>query len=192
MTELEENESKKAEEIKESEKTEAPEETKVEELTREQILEKELEESKDKYLRLLAESENTRKRMQKEKVEMMRFSVENVILEFLSPMDNLENALGFAKNMSEETANWAKGFEMILGQFKDVISSNGITPFDALGKTFDPHFHEAVEAEESELAKEGDILEEYTKGYKSGKRTLRPSRVKVAKKAPPKEEEKTT
>ena len=119
---------------------------------------------------------------------MMRFCVENVILEFLSPMDNLENALGFAKNMSEETANWAKGFEMILGQFKDVISNNGITPFEALGKTFDPHFHEAVETEESEEAKEGEILEEYSKGYQSGKRTLRPSRVKVAKTAAPKEE----
>ncbi len=182
MTDLEENDNKETAEVEEQE------ETKVEELPREQILEQELKESKDKYLRLLAENENSRKRMQKEKSEMMRFCVENVILEFLSPMDNLENALSFAKNMSEETANWAKGFEMILGQFKDVVSGNGITPFEALGKTFDPHFHEAVETAESEEDKEGVILEEYTKGYQSGKRTLRPSRVKVAKKAAPKEE----
>ncbi len=182
MTELEENESKPAEEIEETE------ETKQEELSREQILEQELKESKEKYLLLLAESENARKRMQKEKTEMMRFCVENVILEFLSPMDNLENALGFAKNMSEETANWAKGFEMILGQFKDIVSNNGVTPFDSLGKTFDPYLHDAVETQDSETAKEGEILEEYSKGYKSGKRTIRPSRVKVAKKAAPKEE----
>lgn len=182
MTELEENEKKTVEEV------EQKEEEKVEELTREQILEQELKESKDKYLRLLAESENARKRMQKEKTEMMRFCVENVILEFLSPMDNFENALGFAKNMSEETANWAKGFEMILGQFKDVVSNNGVTPFSALGKTFDPHLHDAVEAEESEECNDGEILEEYAKGYTSGKRTLRPSRVKVARKVTPKEE----
>ena len=180
MTELEENEKKEAEET--------PQEEKVVELSREETLEKELKESKDKYLRLLAETENARKRMQKEKTEMMRFCVENVILEFLTPMDNLENALGFAENMSEETANWAKGFEMILGQFKDVISNNGVTPFNALGSTFDPHFHEAVETEETDSAKDGEILEEYSKGYTSGKRTLRPSKVKVAKKPAPKEE----
>ena len=86
MTELEENEKKEAEET--------PQEEKVVELSREETLEKELKESKDKYLRLLAETENARKRMQKEKTEMMRFCVENVILEFLTPMDNLENALG--------------------------------------------------------------------------------------------------
>ncbi|MBS0628303.1 MAG: nucleotide exchange factor GrpE, partial [Verrucomicrobia bacterium] len=83
-------------------------------LSAEELLQNELKECKDKYVRLLAESENTRKRLQKEKQDMIRFSMENVISDFLVPMDNLENALHFAEKASEETANWAKGFHMIL------------------------------------------------------------------------------
>lgn len=145
----------------------------------------EQEDYKDKYLRLLAEMENTRKRLQKEKQEMTRFSVENVIEEFLMPIDNLENALKCTQGMSAETLNWARGFEMILNQFKDVVSQNGIHSFPSLGTLFDPHLHEAVEVEELEDCTEGTILQEYVKGYKSSSRTIRPARVKVAKKKSP-------
>lgn len=157
-------------------------------LSEEQILRNELQESKNKYLLLLADSENTRKRLQKEKVEMMRFSVENVIAEFLTPMDNLESALSFTSQMSEETKNWAKGFEMILGQFKDILANNGVAPFKSVGTFFDPHLHDAVEIEERESCTDGEIVQEYSKGYKSGTRAIRPARVKVAKKTAPKME----
>lgn len=151
----------------------------------EELLQKELQECKDKYVRLLADSENTRKRLQKEKLDMVRFSMENVISDFLTPMDNLENALHFAEQASEETANWAKGFQMILGQFKDVLSNNGITPFVSTGTFFDPHLHEAVEIETSDSSEDGLILQEYVKGYKSKDRVIRPARVKVIKKSAP-------
>ena len=101
----------------------------------------ELSECKDKYLRLLAEMENTRKRMQKEKQEATKFAIENVIAEILTPMDNLENALKFTEQMSEETQLWAKGFQMILSQFKDVLSNHGAIPFESVGTAFDPHKH---------------------------------------------------
>ncbi len=151
----------------------------------EELLQKELQECKDKYIRLLADSENTRKRMQKEKQDMIRFSTENVISDFLTPMDNLENALHFAEQASEETANWAKGFQMILGQFKDVLANNGITSFVSTGAFFDPHHHEAVEIEISDTLEPGLILQEYIKGYKSKDRIIRPARVKVVKKSAP-------
>lgn len=151
----------------------------------------EAEEYKDKYLRLLAETENTRKRLQKEKQEMLRFSVENVIEEFLSPMDNLENALKHTGGMSAETQNWARGFEMILSQFKDVLTQNGVTAFKSVGEKFDPHLHEAVEVEELEDCKDGTVLAEFVKGYKSHTRTVRPARVKVAKKKIIKQENET-
>jgi molecular chaperone GrpE len=143
-------------------------------------LEEELKEYKEKYLRLLADVDNTRKRMQKEKQEMTRFAVENVILEILSPIDNLENALQFTQHMSEETRNWAQGFTMILGQFKDVLSNHAVTAFHSEGNKFDPHMHYAIETEETSEKPEGTILKEYVKGYRSGERTIRPSRVKVA------------
>lgn len=156
-------------------KAEEKEENKV------KTLEEELKEYKDKYLRLLAEMENTRKRMQKEKQETSRFSVENVISEFLSPLDNFENALGFAENMSGEVRNWALGFNMILNQFKEVLNSHGVSAFKSEGTPFDPHKHEAVETEETDKAPEGTVLQEFVRGYKSGDRTIRPARVKVAK-----------
>lgn len=142
--------------------------------------EDELKEYKEKYLRVLAEMDNMRKRMQKEKQEMTRFAVENVIGEILTPIDNLENALQFTQNLSEEMRNWAQGFQMILGQFKDVLSNHGVTPFQSEGKQFDPHMHFAIETEETEEKPDGTILKEYVKGYRSGEHIVRPARVKVA------------
>ncbi len=135
---------------------------------------------KEKYLRLLADVDNTRKRMQKERQEMTRFSVENVIGEILEPIDNLENALQFTQHMSEETRNWAQGFTMILGQFKEVLSNHGVTAFQSEGKMFDPHLHYAIETEETLEKPAGTILKEYVKGYRSKERTVRHARVKVA------------
>jgi molecular chaperone GrpE len=137
---------------------------------------------KDKYLRLLAEMENTRKRMQKEKLDTMRFAVENVLTDIIAPMDNLEGALKSATQMSSEVANWAAGFGMILSQFKDILQQHGVAPFTSQGERFDPHQHEAVETEETADAPEGTILQEYIKGYRCGDRVIRPARVKVAKK----------
>ncbi len=154
-------------------------------------LDEELRECKDKYLRLLAEAENTRKRMQKEKQEMMRFSTENVIADFLTPMDNLENALKFTQGLSPETLNWVKGFEMILAQFHDVLSTHGVSAFHTMGSVFDPHMHEAVEVEETDASPEGTVVHEYVKGYKSPVRTIRPARVKVAKASTKNEENPT-
>ncbi|MGE5196146.1 MAG: nucleotide exchange factor GrpE [Anaerolineae bacterium] len=144
-------------------------------------LEEEVKEYKDKYLRLLAEGDNTRKRLQKEKQEMTRFAIENVLAEILLPIDNLENALKFGVQMSEETRNWAKGFQMILNQFKDVLHNNGVSAFQSVGSQFDPYKHEAVEMEETDAYPEGTVIEEFMKGYQSGDRILRAARVKVAK-----------
>lgn len=145
-------------------------------------LRQELKGERDKYFRLLAEMENTRKRMQKEKEDMNRFSQEKVIVEFLSPLDNFENALTFAEQGSEEVKNWAKGFEMIHTQFKDVLASHNVSAISAENMKFDPHLHEVIEMEETDAYEEGTILKEFSKGYKCGDRIIRPARVKIAKK----------
>lgn len=136
---------------------------------------------KDKYLRALAEQENLRKRVQKEKQEMVRFGIDNAIAEFLPAIDNFENALRFAESASGDVRNWAKGFEMILSQYKEILHNHGIVSFHSEGNTFDPEFHEAVEIVETTDHLDGMILQEFTKGYKSAGRTIRPARVKVAK-----------
>ena len=151
-------------------------------------LELQLRSQQEKNLRLLAEMENARKRMQKDKHETTRFAVENVIAEFLSPLDNFENALSFANQASEEVQNWAKGFDMILNQFKTILSDHNIDVFQSEGNLFDPHFHEVIEVEVTEKHKDGTIIQEFARGYKCGDRILRPAKVKVTKK-PVKEDE---
>ncbi len=142
---------------------------------------------KDKYLRQLADSDNARKRLQKEREELVRFSTESLIIDFLKPLDNLENALKYAQDMSDEVKNWAFGFQMILAQFKDVLASNGVVAVPALGMPFDPHVHEAVEMVETTESLPGIVVEECFRGYKMGDRMIRPARVKVAKSSEPSE-----
>jgi len=140
-----------------------------------------VEDWKDKYLRAIAEMENMRKRMQKEKQELTRFSTESVVAEFLPALDNFENALRFADNASADVKNWAIGFTMILSQFKEVLHDHGIIAFHAEGTIFNPECHEAVEIEETIDVPDGIIIKEFSKGYKTSARTVRPARVKVAK-----------
>lgn len=143
-------------------------------------IQEELKDYKDKYFRALAEIENTRKRLQKEKLESQSFAVQNAILEFLQPLDHFEHALKSSKNCSAEIQQWVIGFEMILAQLKQVLDSNDVTSFETVGKMFDPNLHEAIETEEREDVAEGTILQEFLRGYKMGPRVIRPARVKVA------------
>ena len=144
-------------------------------------LAEELRAEKSKNLRLMAEAENARKRMQKERSETIKFSVANALADLLAPLDNFENALGFAGQASEETKMWAQGFEMIATQFRDALAAHNITPFHAGEGPFDPHLHEALETEERDDIPAGTITHEFAKGYKCGERILRPARVKVVR-----------
>jgi Molecular chaperone GrpE (heat shock protein) len=144
-------------------------------------LKKELAEYKDKYLRVLAESENSRKRLQKEKQEMIQYARQSVVVDFLNPIDHMENALKFTQQMSDDVKHWALGFQMILSQFKDVLTNNGVTPFVSEGRPFDPHRHEAVETVPTNDVQPGTVLEESLRGYIMGDKVVRPARVKVSK-----------
>lgn len=146
-----------------------------------EALRKELAETKDKYLRGLAESENARKRLQKEKQEMIQYSIQSIVADFLTPIDHMENALGFAQQMSDDVKHWAVGFQMILSQFKDVLSNNGVSSFVSEGTPFDPHRHEAIEMVETNKVPPGIVVEESLKGYAMGDKIIRPARVKVSK-----------
>lgn len=137
---------------------------------------------KDKYLRLLAETENMRKRMSREKQDSVKYSLDNIVCDFLIPLDNLENALKYTKgdSVSPEVKNWAFGFEMIVNQFKEALSQHGVTAFESVGQAFDPLKHQALETIESEGPSD-IVLEECLKGYKREDRIIRPARVKVSK-----------
>ncbi len=144
-------------------------------------LQKDFEEMRDKYLRALAESENVRKRLAKEKQEALSFGIENIVCDFLPAIDSFENALKFADAASGEIKNWAMGFQMIGSQFKQILQNYGIEPFPSEGQMFNPNLHDAVEMIETTDVPEGTIVKEFTKGYRSAARTIRPARVQVAR-----------
>lgn len=141
----------------------------------------ELREWKDKYMRSLAESENMRKRLTKEKQEFVEFAKRDLFRDLLDPVDQFTVALSHADNASPDVQQWAMGFQMILTQLNEFLSSQGITPFDSLGKPFDPSRHEALETIETEDEPDGTILREYKRGYLIHDQLLRPAAVQVAK-----------
>ncbi|MBT3394665.1 MAG: nucleotide exchange factor GrpE [Waddliaceae bacterium] len=145
-------------------------------------LREELKEANKKYLLTLAESENVRKRLIKEKYDHTKFTIQDIIIEFLPPLDQFEKALQFADGMSDDVKNWAVGFSMILEKFKEVLHGHGIMIYHTTaGETFDPHLHEALETVETHDSPDSTILEELSPGYKMGDRVIRPAHVKVAK-----------
>lgn len=146
-----------------------------------ELLKKEAAEYKDKYFRVLAESENARKRLQKERQELIQYAIQNLIVDFLNPIDHMENALEFTQQASDDVKHWALGFQMILNQFKDVLANNGVTIIKAEGTAFDPHHHEAIEMVETLEHPSGIVVSQTLKGYRMGERTIRPARVKVSK-----------
>lgn len=145
-------------------------------------LQREARENKEKYLHALAEGENARKRLQRERQETVQHAVQSIIVDFLNPIDQLENALKYAEQAAPEVRNWAIGFEMILTQFKDVLAGHGVSPFISEGHQFDPHFHEAIDVVITEEHPPGTVVKERLKGYKlSSGKVVRAARVEVSK-----------
>lgn len=131
---------------------------------------------------VLAEMDNYRKRLHKEKQEHSKEAAQKVIAELLTPIDQFEGALLAAENMNPEIKNWAFGFQMILNQIKEVFSSYNVKGYDALNQVYDPYLHEAVDVLHTSDFPDGQIIKQYFKGYKMGEKVIRPAKVQVAKK----------
>lgn len=144
---------------------------------------KELEELKDKYLRICAEYDNYRKRTIREIKEIREIATESLIKDLLPVLDNFERALQHA--MDPEDA-FVSGVRMVFSQLKDTLMARGLLPIEATGQPFDPNVHEALAQIESEQP-EGTVVQEYEKGYILGKRVLRPAKVVVSKSVEQKE-----
>jgi len=137
----------------------------------------------DRMLRLQADFENTRKRLEKEKNDFVRFANEGIILELLNILDDLERTLELAQGEHQDLAAFLKGVEMILAHLYEMLKVYGVKPIEAEGKIFDPHLHEALmQAEDKELP-EHTIVEELQKGYLFNDRVIRTAKVKVSKKS---------
>lgn len=141
--------------------------------------ETELSDANDKYLRLLAEYDNFKKRTAKEKEAIYIDSVGDTVTKLLPLIDNFERAmLSFTEEDKE--SDFYKGIEMIFNQTLDTFTKLGVTPIPSLGEEFNPEFHNAVMHIEDENVADNTIVEEFQKGYTFGGRVIRHSMVKVA------------
>ena len=145
-------------------------------------LEEELQQAKERLLRVAADYENFRKRAQREQEEARFRGREEVLKELISVFDNLERAVEAAATHEATEASTAilEGVAMVQRQFSDGLSRYGLKQFTAKGKPFDPNFHEAMAQVASEEYPPGVVVQEYQKGYLLGDRLLRAAMVVVA------------
>ena len=133
-------------------------------------------ESQDQYLRLCAEYDNYRKRSQREKEALYSDIKAQTVNELLPVYDNLERAL---KQPCADEA-YAKGVQMTMTQFEEILKKLGVEEIEALGKPFDPNMHNGVMHEENEAFGENEVSEVFQKGFKIGEKVIRFAMVKVA------------
>lgn len=144
-------------------------------------LEKSLEELQFKNLNLLAEMENLKKRLEKDRKEIITFS--NIILlqELIPTIDMFKRALN-AKNVSPEIENWLKGFEMIKNNFNQILEGIGVKEIEVkIGDEYNAKYHEAIDARYSDQVAKNNILEVNQVGYLLNDRLIRPASVVVSK-----------
>jgi molecular chaperone GrpE len=145
-----------------------------------EIKENEIKELKDRLLRVAAEAENARKRLEREKADAIAYANENMLRALLPIGDNLELAIQHGEGDTDPQA-LLEGIRMTRKIFLDVLAKNGCVPFDSQGKVFDPNFHEAMMQQDSPEHPEKTIIQEYQKGYMLNERLLRPAMVVVSK-----------
>jgi molecular chaperone GrpE len=143
-------------------------------------LERERDALQDRLLRLSAEFDNYRKRIDRERQETSGRAAASVLEEILPILDNLERALA-AEPGGDGSESYRKGVDLIHRQLLDLLARRGVVPIDAIGTDFDPHLHQAVAHENSPGHRDGEVIEELRRGYLIGDRLLRPAMVKVAK-----------
>ena len=142
----------------------------------------EVEELRDKMMRIAADYENAKKRFNREKEEFLKFANERLIREFLPILDNLDRALTHAKQYQDSREAVLSGVEIVRKHLNEVLKSHGLERLEVLGKPFDPHLHEALGSVENVETPEETILEEIEGGYSYQGRLIRPAKVRISSK----------
>lgn len=158
-----------------SEDTEADIDPKDEEI---QQLKNNVQEEEEKYLRLYAEFENYKRRIQKENQTMKAYKAQDVLNDILPTIDNIERALQI-EGEDEQFKALQKGVEMVYESLLNALKNNGLEKIEAEGQQFDPNIHQAVVQDDNPDYESGQVTQELQTGYKLKERVLRPSMVKV-------------
>ena len=155
----------------------------------------EYKEERDRLLRTAAEAENTKKRLQADYQRQIKFANEGILEGMVPVLDSLEAAIKSAiekveaDEVSPEFTSFNEGVELVHKQLLDALKIHGLEPIEAIGEAFDPNQHEALLVTPSDDVPEGQIIEEFRRGYMLHTRVLRASQVVVSQGAAEKEEE---
>ncbi len=141
--------------------------------------EKEAEENRDRWLRAVADLENYKKRSLQEKNRLLKYRNEDLLRDLLPVVDNIDRALNHCEATGRSDA-LSEGLCMVLGMFRDALGKQGVTEIEALGKPFDPRFHEAVAQTPAPGKEPNTVIDELEKGYMYQDRLLRPAKVVVS------------
>jgi molecular chaperone GrpE len=145
-------------------------------------LRRERDDLQDRLLRLQAEFDNYRKRMDRERRDLGDHFAAELLAEFLPVLDDVERAQRAADASADPVlASHRQGLDLIQKQFLELLKRRNVSPIEAEGADFDPNVHQAVIHEPSDEHREGEVMQELQRGYKLGDRLLRPAMVKVAK-----------
>ncbi|HHL34900.1 MAG TPA: nucleotide exchange factor GrpE [Desulfobulbaceae bacterium] len=147
-------------------------------------LQTELEQTKERMLRIAADAENYKKRMEREKEKMVKYAGENILRDLLPTVDNLERAMEQAKTETEDAdtklASMLEGIELTYKGLLSVLEKFNVTPIESVGKEFNPDEMDALTMEASDEVPANHVLREFAKGYRFKDRVLRHAQVVVS------------
>ncbi len=136
---------------------------------------------KAKYFYIAAEMDNYRKRMEREKENLLKYGNEKVLQDLIQVVDNFDRTLEMLKDDEDQKVKAiVTGLNMVNKQFLDTLGKQGLSPIESIGKDFDPNFHEALAQEYVEGKRPNEIIKEFQKGYILNGRVIRAAKVVVA------------
>ncbi|MBP9733768.1 MAG: nucleotide exchange factor GrpE [Candidatus Omnitrophica bacterium] len=139
-------------------------------------------EAEAKYLLAAADFENMKKRLQKRSDDLVKFAIENLVSDIIAVVDDLDRAIG-SLDKGHDPKEVQKGLHLAQGTFHKILAQNGVEAIDCVNKPFDANLHEAVAEVVDEAREDESVVEEVQKGYTLHGRLVRPSKVKISKKA---------
>ena len=141
-------------------------------------LQEELRREHDMYLRALADFENYRRRVERDRSTAARSGKRDVILPLLDVLDGFDRAL---THIGDQPSSVAQGLQALHRKLLSVLEAQGVTPFQSVGAVFNPELHDAIGSVESDEFESGAVVDEAQRGYRWGEDVLRPARVRVAR-----------
>lgn len=155
-------------------------EKKTKKKEKKEVLDNQLKELEDKLLRNEAELQNYKRRKEEELNRMFKYCNEDIVKEILPILDNFERAIDMDDdNLDDEVSRFLEGFKMIYASFNKILTEYGVKEIEALGKKFDPHFHQPLLTEHYQDKEDELVLEVLQKGYLLKDKVIRPTMVKV-------------